>query len=157
MNLLYISNISGKRMSYGFSGSAIEAAHLLGYQFYSVANRSDSTNEDICADEEKYGIKLLHINLSRNPFSLKNMRAYYELCEIIRKYDIDCIHCNTPIGGMLGRLAGKKCKIKKVIYQAHGFHFYKGAPKLNWILYYPVEKWLANYTDAIITINKEDY
>lgn len=157
MNLLYISNISGKRMSYGFSGSAIEAAHSLGYRFYSVANRSNSTNEDICADEEKYGIKLLHVNLSRNPFSVKNVKAYYELCEIIRKYDIDCIHCNTPVGGVLGRLVGKKCKIRKVIYQAHGFHFYNGAPKLNWILYYPVEKWLAHYTDAIITINQEDY
>lgn len=157
MNLLYISNISGKRMSYGFSGSAIEAAHLLGYKFFSVANRANSTKEDIKADEEKYGIKLLHINLSRNPLSLKNVKAYYELCEIIRKYNIDCIHCNTPVGGMLGRLAGRKCKIKKVIYQAHGFHFYKGAPVKNWLIYYPVERWLAHYTDAIITINQEDY
>lgn len=157
MRLLYISNIAGKRMDYSFSGSAIEAAHALGYEFYSVANRSKSTPGEIKEDEEKYGVKLLHIDLERNPFSLKNFKAYKQLCNIIRENNIDCIHCNTPVGGVLGRLAGKKCGVKKVIYQAHGFHFYKGAPKLNWILYYTIEKWLAHYTDALITINQEDY
>ena len=58
---------------------------------------------------------------------------------------------------MLGRLAGKKCKVKKIIYQAHGFHFYKGAPLLNWLVYYPIERLLSHWTDIIITINQEDY
>lgn len=155
--LLYISNIAGKRMSYNFVGSAIEAAQSLNIDFYSAMNRSASTEEDIRLDEEKYGIKLLHIDLSRSPFSLQNYKAYKQLVKIIRDENIDYIHCNTPVGGMLGRLAGKKCKIKRVIYQAHGFHFYKGAPKKNWLIYYPVEKWLARYTDALITINGEDF
>ncbi len=144
-------------MSVGFSGSAIRAAHDLGYDFISVANRSESTADDIRADEEKYGVTLLHIDLCRSPFSSKNFKAYKQLCQIIKENGIDYIHCNTPVGGLLGRLAGKKCRVKKVIYQAHGFHFYKGAPKLNWLLYYPVEKWLARKTDALITINSEDY
>jgi glycosyltransferase involved in cell wall biosynthesis len=76
---------------------------------------------------------------------------------VIRQENMDFIHCNTPVGGLLGRLAGKKCGVKKVIYQVHGFHFYKGAPLLNWLLYYPVEWLLARWTDAIITINHEDY
>ena len=79
------------------------------------------------------------------------------MVELIKKEHFDIIHCNTPIGGVIGRLAGKKCKVKKVIYQAHGFHFYKGAPLINWLIYYPIEKWLAHYTDALITINNEDY
>ena len=156
-NILYISNIAGKRMAFGFSGAAIMAARELELPFYSVANRQLSTAEDIKADEERYGIKLLHIDLERTPYSPKNIRAYKQLCEIIKNYDIDCIHCNTPVGGLLGRLAGKKCGVKKVIYQAHGFHFYKGAPKLNWLVYYPIECFLAHWTDALITINKEDY
>lgn len=66
------------------------------------------------------------------------------------------IHCNTPIGGVIGRLAG--CKFnKKVIYMVHGFHFYKGAPLINWLLFYPIEKFLLRYTDVLITINSEDY
>ena len=85
------------------------------------------------------------------------MSAYKQLVEFIKQEKIDYIHCNTPTGGILGRLAGKKCMVKKVIYQAHGFHFYKGSPKKNWLVYYPVEKWLAKYTDALITINKEDF
>ena len=155
--LLYISNVSGKNMSYSFAGSAIEAAKSLGLEFYTAANRSKAPLEERQADEEKYGIKLLHFDLSRSPFSLQNVKAYRQLCDIIRENKIDFIHCNTPVGGLLGRLAGKKCKVKKVIYQAHGFHFYKGAPLLNWLLYYPVEKWLARYTDVLITINQEDY
>ena len=73
---------------------------------------------------------------------------------------IDIIHCHTPMGSVVARLAAKKARRKyktRVIYTAHGFHFYKGAPLLNWILFYPVEKWLAKYTDTLITINKEDY
>ena len=75
----------------------------------------------------------------------------------MKREKFDAIHCNTPSGGVLGRLAGKKCKVRKIIYQAHGFHFYKDAPKKNWLIYYPIEKWLAKYTDALITINNEDY
>ncbi len=108
-------------------------------------------------DEIKYGIKIHQVDFVRNPFDFKNIRAYRQVTEIIKKEKIEIIHCNTPIGGAVGRLAGKKCGIKKVIYQAHGFHFYKGAPKLNWIVYYPVEKYLAHFTDALITINTEDF
>lgn len=156
--LLYITNIGGKRMAYGFSGTAIEAADTLNMDFYSVANRSQATTEDIKEDEEKYHIKLLHSDIARSPFSFyKNYLAYKQIVKIIRENEIDYIHCNTPVGGILGRLAGKKCKVKKVIYQVHGFHFYKGAPLLNKLIYYPIEKWLARKTDAIITINSEDY
>lgn len=155
--LLYISNIAGKKLGLSFLGSAMYASQELGYEFHSVANRSASTEEQTRADEAEFGIKLHHIDLARAPYSPKNIKAYKQLCKIIRDEQIDYIHCNTPTGGLLGRLAGKKCKVKKVIYQAHGFHFYKSAPKLNWLVYYPIEKWLAHHTDALITINQEDY
>jgi glycosyltransferase EpsD len=75
---------------------------------------------------------------------------------ITNNYDI--IHCHTPMGGVLGRLAAKNTHVKaKVIYTAHGFHFYKGAPLINWFVYYPIEKYLVKYTDILITINEEDY
>ena len=64
------------------------------------------------------------------------------------------------MGGVLGRFAAKKLRGKndiKVIYTAHGFHFYKGAPLFNWLIYYPIEKYLAKMTDIIVTINEEDY
>ena len=106
----------------------------------------------------EYPVDFYNAEIYRNPFNVKEVwRAFKNACNELKKGDYVGIHCNTPIGGLVGRLAGKRCGIPKVIYTAHGFHFYKGAPLLNWLLYYPVEKWLARYTDALITINREDY
>lgn len=99
------------------------------------------------------------IPFARSPFSLKNIRAYRMLKERIEAEDYDIIHCHTPMGGVLTRLAARRARKRgtKIIYTAHGFHFYKGAPLINWLLYYPVEKWLARHTDVLITINAQDY
>lgn len=153
--LLFISNI-GKRVG-TFAAASIAAAKQAGNEFYYAANWSAATKEQRKEDEDTFGIKLVHIDLVRSPYSPKNIKAYRQLVAFVKKEGIDYIHCNTPVGGLLGRLAGQKCKVKKVIYQAHGFHFYDGAPKKNWLIYYPIEKWLAGKTDAIITINKEDF
>lgn len=98
--------------------------------------------------------------ITRKPFNLRNIRGYLEVKKILSRNNYDLIHCHTPMGGVIGRLASKSLRKKgnlKVVYTAHGFHFYKGAPLKNWLLYYPMEKWLAHYTDVIITINNEDY
>lgn len=104
--------------------------------------------------------KQINIPISRSPFKADNIKAIKALKEIIEKENYNIIHCHTPIGAMVARLAA--CKARKtlgtkVIYTAHGFHFYNGAPLKNWLLYYTAEKCLAPLTDAIITINNEDY
>ncbi len=114
---------------------------------------------------EKNGLKLDFVDkvydvpFSRSPKSTDNIKAYKQLKKIISEENYDIIHCNTPMGGIVTRLAAKKARKKgcKVIYTAHGFHFYNGAAKLNWIIYYPIEKLFARKTDILITINKEDY
>lgn len=153
--ILFISNISNRITT--FVIASITAAHSLNMDFYQVANWQNADPSQIAIDEKAYDIKIQSVPIARNPFAKSNLTAYKQLVKIIRDNKIDYIHCNTPTGGIIGRLAGKKCKVKKVIYQAHGFHFYKGAPKINWLVYYPVEKWLAHYTDALITINSEDF
>ncbi|HHW37914.1 MAG TPA: glycosyltransferase family 4 protein [Bacillales bacterium] len=97
--------------------------------------------------------------IQRSPFNRENLRAYKELQAIIHRHQYRIIHCHTPMGGVLGRLAARQARKKgtKIIYTAHGFHFCKGAPLLNWIVYYPIEKGLARFTDCLITINEEDY
>jgi glycosyltransferase EpsD len=99
------------------------------------------------------------IPIKRSPFSLGNMAAYQELKDIIDGHQYKIIHCHTPMGGVLARLAARGARKNgtKVIYTAHGFHFCKSAPIQNWMLYYPIEKLLSRYTDCLITINKEDY
>ena len=157
MNLLYITSLSGKRIN-SFMRSAIYAAKALNINFTICCNMNGADKELYKQDCEKYGIEAVHIDFDRNPLSRINYsEAKKQLNELMQKRRFDIIHCNTPIGGVLGRLCGKKYGIKTVIYQAHGFHFWTGAPKKNWLIYYPVEKYLARYTDILITINKEDY
>lgn len=86
----------------------------------------------------------------------QNIKAYRQVLKLMQFNHYAFIHCHSPIGGVCGRLAGHKTHTK-VIYTAHGFHFYKGAPLLNWLIYYPIEKYLSRYTDVLITINKEDH
>ena len=153
--ILFISNISKKVNT--FSIASIKAAKHMGLEYFYGANWDNAGEEQIELDEKQYDIKIVNIPLKRSPFSLSNYRAYKYLIQFIIDNKIDYIHCNTPVGGLLGRLAGARSRVKKIIYQAHGFHFNKGAPLINWLLYYPIEKWLAHKTDALITINKEDY
>lgn len=87
---------------------------------------------------------------------LQCMRAFWQLWRVTGRQDFCLIHCHSPIGGALARLAAHGRGIR-VVYTAHGFHFYKGAPVKNWLLYYPVEKLLSYWTDVLITVNREDY
>ena len=122
-----------------------------------VAARNDYENPADCIIP--YCDSYYNVPFERNPLKPGNLKAYKELKHIIDEGEYDIIHCHTPVGAMLTRLAAKQARKRgtKVFYTAHGFHFYKGAPAINWILYYPVEKWLSRYTDVLITINKEDF
>ena len=114
---------------------------------------------------EKNGLKMENVNkvfdipFCRSPFSAGNIAAYRQLKAVINENQYDLISCNTPVGGILTRLAARKSRKHgcRVIYTAHGFHFYKGASKKNWMLYYPLEKIFARLTDTLITITDEDY
>lgn len=103
--------------------------------------------------------KFFDIPFSRSPLNKNNIIAFVKLREIINENNYSIVHCNTPMGGIITRLATMKQRNNgvKVIYTAHGFHFYKGAPKKNWLIYYPIEKFFSRYTDLLITITKEDY
>lgn len=95
----------------------------------------------------------------RNPFTFKTFKGIRQLKSIIRENQYDIVYCHTPVGGLTARIAARDFRKLgvKVVYCAHGLHFYKGSPLLNWCLYYPVEKYLARLTDMFITINHEDY
>ena len=94
----------------------------------------------------------------RSPFHRGNVQVYRQLKQIINENDYAIVHCHTPVGGMLARLAARKARRQgtRVIYTAHGFHFFKGAPLKNWLLFYPAERLLARWTDLLLTMNEED-
>lgn len=99
------------------------------------------------------------VRLVRSPFSPGNLKGYSDLKKIINSERWDVIWTNEPVMGVMTRLAARKARKSgtKVIYMAHGFHFYKGAPKINWMIYYPVEKFCSRLCDTIVTINNEDF
>lgn len=102
-----------------------------------------------------WGLKVHELAFKRSPFHFSNLFCLIRLIRLIRVGGYDLIHCHEPVGGMMGRIAGKACK-KKVFYTAHGFHFFEGAPKHH-LIYYLAEKLLARLTDVTITICAEDF
>ena len=107
----------------------------------------------------KYCDKFIETPFSRSPKSPDNLKAYRQLKKLLAEERYDVILCNTPMGGIVTRLAAKQARKQgtKVIYMAHGFHFYKGSSKKAWLVFYPIEKFMAKYCDLLITINQEDY
>ena len=122
-----------------------------------VASRNDYENPEDC--KIPYCDTYYDIPFERLPWKPKNIQSYKMLKKIIDEGSYDIIHCHTPVGAMIARLAALSARKKgtKVIYTAHGFHFFKGAPLVNWLLFYPAEWLLAPVTDVLITINKEDH
>lgn len=102
-------------------------------------------------------VKCHQIHFSRKIYHIgRHISAYKQLSDLFSANDFEFVHCHAPICSVITRYVAKKYGTK-VIYTAHGFHFYKGAPFLNWLLFYPVEKYYSKYTDILITINSEDY
>lgn len=105
---------------------------------------------------EKYGLILNYVPFKRNPYSVANIKSLFRLMGIIKKDNIDVVFCHEPVGGALGRIAGYICGCK-IIYMAHGFHFFKDNYYLKNLIYSFIEQRLAKITDRIIVINDEDY
>lgn len=125
--------------------------HEQGYEVHVATNGSSQI---------PYTDKHYTIPIQRNPFTFKNVKAWSDLKKIMQENKYKIVHAHTPMGGVCARFACGRSRKKfgtKMIYTAHGFHFFKGAPFKNWLLYHTVE-WLLSYkTDCLITINQEDY
>lgn len=106
---------------------------------------------------EQNGIVCHDVPIQRSPLQLQNWKALKILTESFKQEGFRFIHVHTPVASILGRIAARRAGVPCAIYTAHGFHFFKGAPLLNWLLYYPLERLMARWTDVLITINTEDF
>src|SRR5699024_1734497 len=97
------------------------------------------------------------LEFSRFPIRNNYLKLVKDMKAVVVEGEYDIVHTHTPIASLVVRLACRNLKNVKVIYTAHGFHFFEGAPKKNWSLIYPIEKFLSKYTDVLITMNEEDY
>ena len=139
-----------------FHKPLVEVLHVHGYEVHVAARNNLVEKNGLYLD---FVEKVYDIPFSRSPKSKDNLKAYLQLKKIIGENSYEIIHCNTPVGGIITRLAALKARKSgtKVLYTAHGFHFYKGAAKKNWLIYYPIEKIMARFCDILITITEEDY
>ena len=135
----------------------------LGYEVDVACNFIEGNT---CSDERvaelKQKLQDMHVHCYQIDFARnikhmgQNMKALWQVEGLMKQNTYEFCHCHSPIGGVVARIAGHRTRTK-VIYTAHGFHFYQGAPVMNWLVYYPVEKMLSRWTDVLITINHEDY
>lgn len=155
MRILYVTTISLTMNS--FFKPHIEMLVNEGHQVEIACNSNDLALDELYS---KLGRVSYQVDFSRSPLSMDNIKAYGQLKDVIKNGNYDIVHCHTPNASVITRLVCRRFRKKnglKVFYTAHGFHFYKGAPKLNWLVFYPVEKFCSRFTDKLITINKEDY
>lgn len=118
-----------------------------------------ATNIDVEVNKELIdkGVRVFNIQFQRNPLSSKNKKAYEEIKRLQQEEQYDIVHVHTPVASFVTRLALKNDKKLKIVYTCHGFHFYKGGSLINWMIFYPLEKMAATWTDSLVTINTEDY
>lgn len=131
----------------------------MGYEIHYASDFNNPVYEFNPENLRNDGIIMHQIILHKKPWHMiKNLQGLLQLSSLIKGEHIDLVHCHNPVGGMLGRLSGFLSGRKPYcIYTSHGFHFFEGAPKSYWLIFYPIERFLARFTDMIITINKEDY
>lgn len=153
MKILFISTVGSTMF---FFEKLITGMTAAGHTIDIAANELVKPLPDFYRNYEG---KIFHISCTRSPLSLSTVRAVKEIRRIVMQNDYDIVHCHTPVAGACARLACRKLRKKglRVIYTAHGFHFYQGAPLKNWLIYYPIEKFCSRFTDVLITINHEDY
>ena len=149
-----------------FNMENIKILKSLGYEVHVLANfsfgntTSDERTKEFKEELENMGIKVYNVPIPRKITAIKEMiSSYKKIKKVCSENNYDILHCHSPIGGVLARFAFKDFRKKggKLIYTAHGFHFFKGAQIKNWIIFYPIEKFCWRYTDCLITLNKEDY
>ena len=140
-----------------FEMNNVHILQNMGYEVHYASNFHNPSYGDDNSRLEGTGIICHQIDFERSPFKRKNITAYRQLKKLMEEHEFDLVHCHTPMGGALARLAAHNTHTGPVIYTAHGFHFFKGAPLINWMIYYPVEWRLSYWTDCLVCINGEDY
>ena len=151
---LIVTTVSGFVAEFELNN--VKILQSLGYEVHYASNFNNPVYGKDNSRLNGTGILCHQVEFTRSPYDLKNINIQKKLRNLMNSINFDLVHCHTPMGAVHARIAAKYTNTEPIIYTVHGFHFYKGAPLINSILYEAMEKWLARYTDVLITINKED-
>lgn len=153
MRILYVTTIGGTMNFFvPFIRKLLDEGHIV-----DIAANEEGSKVRNCYRE--WGCRVYPISTTRSPLNRGNLTAIGQLKRIVEQNQYDIVHCHTPIAAACTRLACRSVRKKgtKVFYTAHGFHFYKGAPFKNWLIYYTIERFCSYFTDVLFTMNQEDY
>ncbi len=107
-----------------------------------------------CYDE------IYDLPLSRSLRDFRGISRTVRSLQTIVANSYDIVHVHTPIAAFLTRAVIRRKPPKerpKVVYTAHGFHFYEGGnPVANWA-FALAERVAGRWTDRLVVINPEDY
>lgn len=143
-----------------FLSNDIKILQEMGYEVHCAANIFHAGAEGMNDYFAYMGVVFHQIDFSSNkPISKETILSYIEVKKILKDNKFDVIHVHTPIAGAITRYACRNQRKKgtKVIYTTHGFYFHKYSSKKTWLIFHTIEDFMSRYTDAMITINHEDY
>ena len=140
-----------------FEMNNVRTLQSMGFEVHYAANYNTPSYGTDNHRLDHTGIVRHQIDFVRSPYKPENLRVYRQLKKLMTEQRFQLVHCHTPMGGVMARLAAHATGTGPVIYTAHGFHFFTGAPMKNWLLYYPMERFLSRFTAQQICINREDY
>lgn len=150
MKALIVSTLG--RQFFLFEAANMSALKKLGVEVHGAANLEDEDQQRL----DSVDIIKHHIGFRRSPVSPRNVLAFIRLLRLIRRERYTLVHCHSPVAGVLGRVAAHIAGVPRIIYTAHGFHFFKGATATARMVYFPIE-WISSLvTDLILTVNGED-
>lgn len=140
-------------------------AFLLPYadHFRSLGWKVDAMAKDITQQNDlaEHFDNLIDTDWSRNPLDIRNLFGTPpQIAKTVAGNDYDIVHVHTPVAAFVTRYALKKMRKEgkpKIVYTAHGFHFFKGGPKIKNFIFKTLEKTAGRWTDRLIVINNEDY
>jgi len=124
-----------------------------GYEVHAAGSNSMNRKDEL----NEMGVICHDVEFERFPFSKKNLKALKELNALFQVHYYNLIHVHTPTASFLTRYIASKHNQGKILYTAHGFHFFKGASRKNWLLFYPAEKMAKRWTDGLLVMNGEDF
>lgn len=140
-----------------FEMNNVRLLQSMGYEIHYAANYNTPSYGSDNHRLDNTGIIRHQIDFVRSPFKLTNIKVYRQLYTLMAEESFALVHCHTPMGAVMARLAAHATHTGPVVYTAHGFHFYSGASPVYWLCYYPMERFLSRFTDQLLCINKEDY
>lgn len=153
--ILLVTTVSGFIPQ--FEMNNVKLLQSMGYEIHYASNYNTPSYGSDNHRLDNTGIIRHQIDFVRSPFKPANIIVYRQLRRLMAQEHFDLVHCHTPMGAVMARLAARSTHTSPVVYTAHGFHFYRGASPVYWLCYYPMERFLSRYTDQLLCINQEDF